>query len=362
MGVYWYASLYQTMASISDIRALMSSAPSLCSKKLNFFFLKNPKCGSGTTMNILQQFVMSHSLNAILNKEGNHFYKPYIKVNDIIPLPDNETYNAFYLHVHYSENKDLFEQFLPNDTFYFSIIREPLKRLSSYLLYSNWYSKARAHSTKNKTDEELVLDYVDGKIISPTVKSNEQIHYHGYHQASSNKPEYLDEFIIKTFQRFDFIMITEYFDESLVLLRRYMCWELKDILYTTAAHEQNYTVHGANLSHPTIYKWIVEHNKEDFVFYERSLSVFNRRVSAEGPGFRKEVQAFKTLINSVSSFCAIVNNLEKELQVSKSEWTPGFVIVRNDCNSYMTEPSSMIGIVKNFMMYKYIANSNDPNL
>ena len=32
----------------------------------------------------------------------------------------------------------------------------------------------------------------------------------------------------------DFVLITEYMDESLVLLKRKWCWDVKDILYLPA--------------------------------------------------------------------------------------------------------------------------------
>ena len=41
-----------------------------------------------------------------------------------------------------------------------------------------------------------------------------------------------ESFIDRTEREFDLIMITEYFDESLILLKRLLRWEFQDIVYT----------------------------------------------------------------------------------------------------------------------------------
>ena len=61
-------------------------------------------------------------------------------------------------------------------------------------------------------------------------KQSTQTYTNSDHEHKIRFEEFL-EFIKR---EMDFVLITEYMDESLVLLKRQWCWDLKDILYLPA--------------------------------------------------------------------------------------------------------------------------------
>ena len=50
------------------------------------------------------------------------------------------------------------------------------------------------------------------------------------HQSFSDESQ-INEFIQKLQDKLDFVLIAEYFDESLILMRRMLCWDTEDIIY-----------------------------------------------------------------------------------------------------------------------------------
>ena len=78
----------------------------------------------------------------------------------------------------------------------------------------------------------------------------------GFPQGSpdlSYDPQAVDDWLKEIERDFLLVLIVEYFDESLVLLKRLMCWKLQDILYqkrnsgkytkTEAINHENYEIY-----------------------------------------------------------------------------------------------------------------------
>ena len=53
----------------------------------------------------------------------------------------------------------------------------------------------------------------------------------GLEQENFSNEEEITEFIENISKRFDLVLIAEYFDESLVLMKRMLCWDFEDIVY-----------------------------------------------------------------------------------------------------------------------------------
>ncbi len=144
-------------------------------------------------------------------------------------------------------------------------------------------------------------------------------------------------------QDFALVMIVEYFDESLVLLRRLMCWSLKDILYK---HRNQ----GAYTATPTSNQSVYSQNREiyrnwsrvDHALYSHFLKIFEEKVQAQGPDFHREVIYFKKLNLEIGTFCSNVSSnsslglrvSEPEFRVAESEWSATFTFTSGDCDLY----------------------------
>merc|ERR1712062_176263 len=131
--------------------------------------------------------------------------------------------------------------------------------------------------------------------------------------------------------------IVEHFDESLVLLKRLMCWRFSDVVYVRNL-VANYS-HTTYKKRPTTKLTIQDAHRRwdwvDYKLYEHFNASLWRRIYEEGPGFHKEVKAFRAAHERVGQYCTAVASLKdrhnvpeylNETKVAQSEWSDEFSI------------------------------------
>ncbi len=115
----------------------------------------------------------------------------------------------------------------------------------------------------------------------------------------------------------DLVLLTEYFDESLVLLRRLMCWSLEDMVYlglkqpfSAPAHTENSGATGsvgarlaARFTAAERENVDVALNSVDRLVYAHYNVTFWRRVAAEGPSFAAEVVELRARLREFAAEC-----------------------------------------------------------
>ena len=119
---------------------------------------------------------------------------------------------------------------MANDTVFVTSLRHPLSRLKSHLNYLAGYYGMKNESQSEFVDQFLNKSNKTSPFISSFVDTGAKfvsvpIKFH-------HNPQKLEEFVEHELgELFQIVPITEHFDESLVLMRRKLCWDLKDILY-----------------------------------------------------------------------------------------------------------------------------------
>ena len=129
---------------------------------------------------------------------------------------------------HLDYDKEFLQPMLPTDTIFLSTLREPLSRLKSSLYFRGVYKALE------KSDEDPVLKFLS----MHEVYKNWWSQYHMYQFLKLPKKEIYNEDpegYVKYFRKIEtdipLMVIAEYYDESLVYIRRRLCWETKDIVY-----------------------------------------------------------------------------------------------------------------------------------
>ena len=112
---------------------------------------------------------------------------------------------------------------------------------------------------------------------------------------------------------FDFVILTEHFDECLVLLRRKLCWDFQSILYMKLRVAKDRRVHILSRiykkSYPNLEKtkamlhesyknW----SRADYILYERMNTTFWANYNKE-KDISEEVEYFKSVQKKVEYFC-----------------------------------------------------------
>ncbi|KAJ8297771.1 hypothetical protein KUTeg_024302 [Tegillarca granosa] len=335
-----------TSAKLNSTYHVIKSMPNpICKeKKTNVAFLKVHKAGSTTVMNIFLRYAVGNDLNIVLPKrwQGNGFnylgYGKTLSRKNIVPLPSNETYNILCNHVIYDKNA--FDDVMPPDSTYIGIIRDPASHFISASVYYGFYRSLKNvlfHRNKlnfkdfNAKNENVLSEFLknpgDFRNVSTAFVRNRMSYDFGVNPLLFNNKNFIDYHLKQLDKDFKLVMIMEYFHESLILLKRILCWELKDILYVPL----NINSRKIDLSLSTddlqrLKRW----NYADFRLYNHFNNTFWKRVEKEGATFHEEVNHFKEVQKKVTVFCL---NLDQSrfFFVEKSRWNNNFTVVREDC-------------------------------
>lgn len=267
---------------------------STCTPKSNIFFLKTHKTGSSTVQNLLLRYGDKNNLTfALPRSTTGHVFNYAVKfapwmVREAKVNPPNILCN----HLRYEE--DGVRETMPEDTAFISIIRDPVSLFKSTFIYylhevkafkrvadkyllekelkagSNsetvkikkyngnsetikvLYSASNPEPKKNEDFSETDIDGMIAEFLTdPTeyLDSSNASHYEHFvrnalafdfgleddlkndpqeniRQSSAIKREL--ESVLKSF---DLVLNMNYFDESLVLLQDFLCWDWQDIVY-----------------------------------------------------------------------------------------------------------------------------------
>ncbi|XP_013418657.1 galactosylceramide sulfotransferase [Lingula anatina] len=303
--------LSQSAYNVSPVKCLPKGQ---CQPTRHIMFLKVHKCGSSTMTKILQQATRKYKLRP-LHPKSNSFFYPWtsrkhmirrkITVNDANYNP-NITYDIIFKHMVFDSK--VIESMMPNDTFYIGIVREPFSQFKSAFSY---YHIAEIFNMKNSTNpivefmENPYKYWTDDYVTSHVgFLRNGMMYEYGFPDDRTdlrNNDRFIAEYIGFLEQKFDFVIVLEMLDESLVLLRRLLCWGMDDILYAVR-NKREYEYKNVN-DEMTLKKhgmW----SKADYQLYNHFLTKLRNTVLLQGSDFYREVSLFRRAI-AVLSKCKL---------------------------------------------------------
>ena len=100
---------------------------------------------------------------------------------------------------------------------------------------------------------------------------------------------------------FDLVMIMDYFDESLVLMKRLLYWNMEDILYLKLNDRKDDEKNSVLTEHDreNIKRW----NKADVMLFEHFNKSLWEKIKNEGESFREELAIFRQKIREIKQAC-----------------------------------------------------------
>lgn len=167
----------------------------------------------------------------------------------------------------------------------------------------------------------------------------------GFNPKRINDSGYVKKHLEYIKDVFDAVIITEYYDESLLILREKFCWTYKDILYVKL-RMQNYKEKNVDLrqEYGELYKNHEEWAVLDYKVYRTFLKIHKQRVKMKGPAFTQEVAHFQNLQRNVSEFCLNICKTYKHAGSSRdsiiknstmlipmSKYHPAFDVTLSNC-------------------------------
>ncbi|XP_002737894.1 galactosylceramide sulfotransferase-like [Saccoglossus kowalevskii] len=276
------------------------------SPKKKIVFLKTYKTASTTITSILERYGLSHNLSFLLPASGHAWFSRTERFNrdmPILPPMPNTSYSMLVGHVPFK--KDALEELIPNAT-YVTIIREPVATYESIFGFFNIAHKLGIRQS-NSTDSLGVFlldpEHYIGRAndnFQKTLLRNRQMFDIGLDVKNYDNQTVISDVITRAATEFDLVMIAEYFDESLLLLRKLLSWEFEDIVYL----RQN--VRSDALRYE-IDDWkrqqILKLNAADVKLYQYFNRTLWKTIETYGESFADDLARFRSMLWKIQYEC-----------------------------------------------------------
>ncbi|CAH1251920.1 GAL3ST3 [Branchiostoma lanceolatum] len=309
-----------------------------CRPVTNFVFIKVHKTASGSTFMLLARFGRNHDMTICYparRSKAKHNQLSYpsgrLTKKDCRPVLGRN----YTLIIHHSiMNKPAMDQVMEPGTKYIGIVREPLNHFRSIFFWHQVGLRRKKNplgaflSTPNK-DKDRQL----GKNHPYSKHRNFQSYTLGFpgKLMTSKNTTQIYETIRTVASWYSMVIVTEYWEESLVLLKRKFCWTMYDILHTT---RRLHALKKRKEHAPLTDKQKSNHkriSKIDYMMYDYFNNTFWQRVTEEGPEFWEEVTYYKTLNREVNQHC---NSGGGKRVFPAGKWSQEFVIDSTFCNEW----------------------------
>ena len=273
-----------------------------CSPVTNVLFLKTHKTGSSTVSNIFFRYGDSRDLSFILGGDTligwprRFIIEHTLKRNNLQP-------NFLCSHTRYSK-KTMNYLFPKNGSKYITILRNPVEQFESVFSYMGLGKVYNLGADPTQSIKQFLRKGIEFKDIHKTRSSvlarNPMMFDLGLDPQFYQNATAVKNYIAFLEKEFDLVMLMEYFEESVVLMKRLLCWELSDVLHikTNERIDKEKVAFSENMRE-NIRRW----NKADMLLYDHFNKTFWNRIKLEGEGFYKDLAVFQQMKNEMEKTC-----------------------------------------------------------
>ncbi|KAL3857030.1 hypothetical protein ACJMK2_011731 [Sinanodonta woodiana] len=320
MGLFTVYFISLQILYAGDSGTNMNKKIACTEEKRHIVFIKCMKCATESMETIFRRFGYIRKLNFVLPRKRNLYLGWPGPMEKMDYRPSKRPFDILTEHAIY--NKTFMDDLMPNDTVYISIIREPWSHFKSTFSYFRMASIGELPKVSDQLSEFLsdiekyeriysspkknFLRWCTPDYFSPTRSMMSHclgmpLGFPKGRKDIMNNDTAIMEYIQFIEKHFKLVMLVEYFDESLILLKRLMCWSLKDILYQKT-NSGNYSYRSYE---PTKQQQEIHRNwsRADYMLYEYFNKTFWTKVAAQGPDFIEEVKHFKAVEATIQKFC-----------------------------------------------------------
>nr|XP_054775088.1 uncharacterized protein LOC129283277 [Lytechinus pictus] len=199
-----------------------------CPPKNNIVMVKTHKCSSSTMQNILFRWGENHNLSFALPRTGVYLGSPSPFSKIYVMESNNGQYNIIANHMVY--NQKATEELMPSDTVYIALLRNPDTQYESMYNYYRFDGRYRVRLDQFLKRPQLYFE--SEPRVTKHVGRNPMLFDIGLDSRYMEREDpRVTSYIQLLDQRFDIVLIAEYFKESLILLKDILCWSMDDIVF-----------------------------------------------------------------------------------------------------------------------------------
>ncbi|XP_062598634.1 galactose-3-O-sulfotransferase 3-like [Saccostrea cucullata] len=298
-------------------------------------FLKVHKTGSTTAQGIFLRYGLKRNLTFVV-ANNKSTYPNVISIEEsvipgynIVPPPKGRRYEILCFHVVY--NRSAFEGIMPNDTKYIGIVREPFQQFKSIIRYFDYAKHNKYAQFLRQFLQNITLSKnKENHNPATTVLNNRMAFEFNFplHLFDSFSLHEVKQYLQKLDEEFDLVIINEYMEESVVLLRRMLNWDVQDVLFVNLNVNQGSSdLNKVGLKEVRLYR---KYAALDYELYNFFLKRLWKQINSYGHDILEEISYYKLLRKNLESFC---NSKETPiLIVEESNWSSSFQVTHEDCD------------------------------
>ena len=292
----------------------------------NLVFIKTHKTGSTTLSHIINRFGYTRKLSFALNKRHrNNGHLGYITLSKTTPkeifLPPigvskwarTFRYNLMTGHARYDRAK--MDAFMTSPTHYVTILRDPGHQFESAFSHFQFDDAFLIQERKHYKTIPAKLEHFMGtaEFYRNRLKhlswegerglrwyyaKNNQMFDMGLDHEHHKDDDIVSAYIDKLEAELDLVLITEYYDESLLLLKSCLCWDTADILYVSKNMRPPPTPVSESLR-----KKLRQWNSVDVKLYKHFNNSLWNKIREYGPNFQTDLAKFREHLKEVFDEC-----------------------------------------------------------
>ncbi|XP_030837310.1 galactose-3-O-sulfotransferase 3-like [Strongylocentrotus purpuratus] len=296
----------------------MASVPSrgptepTCFPHHKVVYLKTHKTGSTTVGSIFNRYAFTRNLTVLVPLLG-HFVncRTLFNTKQITEGGGNHSkkenwsfktgYDMLTNHARL-DKKEMDKAF--HNARYVTILREPAAQWQSAFNYFEvWKSMPQSEAPMDlflSQPKKYFAHVMSKSQYFKVSMHNEQLYDFGLEHNDTDDEEKVMNKIRELESVVDLVMITEYFDESLLLLRKLLCWRMEDVVYLKhGVRSADYR----NKNNDSLADKIREWNKADLMLYNHFNETFWRKVLEYGPSFSQDLANLKNMLSDTFDTC-----------------------------------------------------------
>ncbi|OWF44420.1 Galactose-3-O-sulfotransferase 3 [Mizuhopecten yessoensis] len=311
-------------------------------------FIKVHKAASTTIENIFLRYGYEHDLTFALPRKKDRGGIKLLKKQNIIPIPNNKHIDIFCTHVRF--DRDDFSSMLPNDTVHIGIVREPFSQFESSIRFLRQKAVIDIPG-KNPVYEYLAHNDKHMKTGGDRIPTtyNFMSYDFGFPIDLFWKTDYnaMQDYLLQLNEDFDIVLVMEFLDESIVLMRRVLNWDLRYVLYGKLNAKKN--IDPRLKFGPNEEKLYQNWAKLDYALYYFFLQKHKERIRNQPPDFFEELAYFRETRTKYDNFCSALMSDDKntaKLSFEGSAWNKPFVVTREHCEKLYIHDVTFINILK----------------
>ncbi|KAG9339582.1 hypothetical protein JZ751_023473 [Albula glossodonta] len=252
-----------------------------CTPKVDIMFMKTHKTASSTFINILFRFGEKHRLKfAFPDSRNDFFYPATFQRSQVKDYRPGMCFNIICNHMRF--NGPEVAKLLPADSTYITILRDPAELFESSFHYFGRLAPFTWKIPGEDKLSEFLQDpwhYFDPEGYNSFYLKNLLFFDFGYDNTLEPGDPRVEESIRAIGQRFQLVMLVEYFEESLILLKDTLCWEMDDLLFFKLNARKGSTISKLT---PELRSRALEWNGVDWKMYQHFNVTFWKKVEAYG--------------------------------------------------------------------------------